>query len=67
MGYHVREGGKSLSSELWSSPDNRRDMFDYCPELSLIMDMKLQVERCEGDSGDGTFVPEGSEGEVREN
>jgi len=56
MGFHVREGGRGeLADEVWRSPERRKQIFDYCPELSLIMDMKLERERCENDNLDGTL------------
>lgn len=50
MGYHVREGGRNLPDAVWKDPDQRKKILDYCPELSLIMDMKLTRERCDGDN-----------------
>lgn len=49
MGYHVREG-KDTRDEVWKSYDQRKKIFEYCPELSLIMDMKLERERCDWDT-----------------
>ncbi|KAI0022010.1 hypothetical protein F4780DRAFT_241439 [Xylariomycetidae sp. FL0641] len=58
MGFHVRDGGRGLKDEVWKDRERRKEIFDYCPELSLIMDMKLEVERCDGDKGDGTISEE---------
>ncbi|KAI0104124.1 hypothetical protein GGR51DRAFT_572807 [Nemania sp. FL0031] len=55
MGFHVRDGGHGLADSVWKDPNRRRAIFDYCPELSLIMDMKLERERCPGDNLDGTI------------
>lgn len=52
MGFHVREG-KNLKDEVWKSQEQRKKIFQYCPELSMIMDMKLERERCDGDNGEG--------------
>ncbi|TAQ88302.1 hypothetical protein B7494_g3392 [Chlorociboria aeruginascens] len=46
IGYHVRDGGKELPEEVWKDPQHRKDIFAYCPELSMIMPMKLERERC---------------------
>jgi hypothetical protein len=47
MGYHVRDGGRTpLTYGVWGEPKQRREIFDYCPELAMIMDMKLERERC---------------------
>ncbi len=61
MGYHVRDGGESLSDDVWKDPIRRRSNFDYCPELAMIMPMKLERERCEGDDGQGTIVDEAAQ------
>ncbi|KAH9906267.1 hypothetical protein F4778DRAFT_639483 [Xylariomycetidae sp. FL2044] len=53
MGFHVRDGGSDLPKEVWEDPKQRKAIFEYCPELSLIMDMKLEIERCPGDKGRG--------------
>ncbi|CAL3965921.1 hypothetical protein PZA11_002736 [Diplocarpon coronariae] len=56
MGYHVRDGGESLSDNVWKSPDRRKGNFDYCPELAMIMPMKLERERCDGDNKEGEIL-----------
>ncbi|KAI0550256.1 hypothetical protein F4679DRAFT_583752 [Xylaria curta] len=55
MGFHVRDGGHGVADSVWKDPGQRKTIFDYCPELSLIMDMKLERERCPGDNLDGTI------------
>jgi len=60
MGFHVREG-KNLRDEVWKNQAQRKKIFEYCPELSMIMDMKLERERCEGDNGEGFFGKKDSE------
>ncbi|KAI0866989.1 hypothetical protein F4860DRAFT_521107 [Xylaria cubensis] len=60
MGFHVRDGGHGIADSVWRDPAQRKAIFDYCPELSLIMDMKLERERCPGDNLDGT-IEEGHE------
>lgn len=47
MGFHVRDGGNSLAPAVWEDHAQRKSIFEYCPELSLIMDMKLERERCD--------------------
>ncbi|KAI0014064.1 hypothetical protein F4779DRAFT_636806 [Xylariaceae sp. FL0662B] len=49
MGFHVRDGGNSLAVGVWGTAGQRKAIFAYCPELSLIMDMKLEAEKCEED------------------
>ncbi len=55
MGFHLRDGGRGISDLVWKDPAQRMIIFDYCPELSLIMDMKLERERCPGDNLEGTI------------
>ena len=56
MGFHVRDGGNHLADAVWKDPDQRKEIFTYCPELSLIMDMKLEMERCPGDDKKGSIA-----------
>jgi len=53
MGYHVRDGGENLADDVWKDPKKRKSNFDYCPELAMIMPMKLERERCDGDNKEG--------------
>jgi hypothetical protein len=56
MGYHLRKINGRLPEDVWKEKDKRQKIFDYCPELSMIMDMKLDRERCEGDNGEGELA-----------
>jgi len=53
MGYHVRAG---LPEGVWKPREQRKKIFEYCPEIVMIMDMKLERERCEGDNGEGELA-----------
>ncbi|KAF6838735.1 hypothetical protein CPLU01_02268 [Colletotrichum plurivorum] len=66
MGYHVRDGGNTLSENVWKNATQRKKIFDYCPELSMIMDMKLERERCDGDNKEGGIGPTDAEKEKAE-
>ncbi|KAF8859596.1 hypothetical protein BDZ45DRAFT_353050 [Acephala macrosclerotiorum] len=55
MGYHVQA---DLAEDVWMNPARRKGNFEYCPELAMIMDMKLERERCEGDNRQGEIVGE---------
>lgn len=55
MGYHVQA---DLAEDVWQDPQRRKGNFEYCPELAMIMDMKLERERCEGDNKQGEIVGE---------
>lgn len=61
MGFHLRGGGEKLKDEVWKNPERRKAIFEYCPELSLIMDMKLERERCKDDNGEGGLGPTDAE------
>ncbi|KXJ94350.1 hypothetical protein Micbo1qcDRAFT_231865 [Microdochium bolleyi] len=56
MGFHVREGGMVLPPAVWKNHTQRKDIFTYCPELAIIMDMKLERERCADDDGEGMLA-----------
>ncbi|KAK4200483.1 hypothetical protein QBC40DRAFT_280038 [Triangularia verruculosa] len=53
MGFHVRDGGNNLADGVWRPKEQRKRIFQYCPELTMIMDMKLERERCPEDRGNG--------------
>lgn len=59
MGYHVRNGGETLPDDVWKDPAKRKKIFEYCPELVMIMPMKLERERCPGDNKMGQIQKEG--------
>jgi hypothetical protein len=44
MGYHVNSG--SFSVDVWQPKAKRKQIFDYCPEIKIILDMRLERERC---------------------
>ncbi len=58
MGYHTRLGnpGRRLPEGVWKNRDQRREIFNYCPDIMIIMPMKLERERCEGDNGEGKIA-----------
>jgi len=62
MGYHVRDGGETLADDVWKDPKRRKSNFEYCPELAMIMPMKLERERCEGDNRMGDIIGQAGEG-----
>ena len=66
MGYHVREGGEKLADDVWKDPERRKQNFNYCPELAMIMPMKLERERCEGDNKEGEIIEVGVEKDKQE-
>jgi hypothetical protein len=57
LGYHVRDGGRGLSDDVWRDPARRKANFEYCPELTMIMPMKLERQRCDGDNRQGDMIP----------
>ncbi len=59
MGYHVR--ADNLAEDVWKDPDRRKQIFEYCPELAIVMDMKLERERCEGDNREGEILDEAAQ------
>jgi hypothetical protein len=55
MGYHVREGGRNLPDTVWKNQERRRKILEWCPEIKMVMEMKLERERCVGDDGEGNL------------
>ena len=66
LGFHVRDGGQNLADDVWKDPARRKANFDYCPELVMIMPMKLERERCEGDNKEGEILTEADKKRIEE-
>lgn len=47
MGFHLPSSSDHLLKEAWDDPGQRKKTFEYCPEVKMIMNMKLERERCE--------------------
>ena len=56
MGYHLRNGQGHLSEGVWKNREQRKSILKYCPDLGIILQMKLERERCEGDNGEGEII-----------
>ena len=48
MGYHIGSSGigVQLHKEIWDNERQRRHIFEYCPEIKMIMDMRFRREQC---------------------
>jgi len=55
MGYHFP--GQSLASPVWGVRKRRMALFGYCPEVSMLLNMKLERERCPGDTDNEQIRP----------
>jgi hypothetical protein len=55
MGYHLRDGGGRLPPGVWKSSDQRAKILKYCPDVAIILPMKLERERCDGDNREGAI------------
>ena len=44
MGYHLNPGGGV--SDVWDLHAQRKMIFEYCPEIKIILDMRLEREKC---------------------
>ncbi|KAL8845729.1 MAG: hypothetical protein Q9221_009123 [Calogaya cf. arnoldii] len=47
MGFHIPSSSDVLLRDTWDDPGRRKRNFEYCPEVKMILDMKLERERCE--------------------
>jgi len=41
FGFHLRGSGKLLASEVWGNKTRKSMIFDYCPEVKMILNMDL--------------------------
>lgn len=39
MGYHTGGTGKFLGAQIWGSPERRQEIWDYCPEIKMTLEM----------------------------
>jgi len=46
MGYYLGSRGDPLPGEVWTSKDQRWAIYNYCPEIKMIVDMELEREHC---------------------
>lgn len=65
MGYHTGGSGLWLHGGIWGSPEKRKHIWDYCPEVKMTLAMdaaKYMPGSCgatwKRDLSDGTQVPE---------
>ncbi|KAL8825464.1 MAG: hypothetical protein Q9170_007778 [Blastenia crenularia] len=47
MGFHMPSSSEILLKDVWDDPKQRKKTYEYCPEIKMIMNMKLERERCE--------------------
>lgn len=47
LGIHVPSSNEVLPKDVWDDADQRKRTLEYCPEIKMIMKMKLERERCE--------------------
>lgn len=51
MGYHTGASGTTLHGEIWGTPELRKHIWDYCPEVKMTLRMdaaKYVAPGCEG-------------------
>ncbi|ENH75978.1 hypothetical protein FOC1_g10000961 [Fusarium oxysporum f. sp. cubense race 1] len=56
MGYNLQARGNLVDQDVWKYPEARKEAMEYCPELHIILNMKLEKERCPGDNLMGQIV-----------
>lgn len=42
MGYHTGTSGLSLGGGNWGSKEKRKELYDYCPELKMMLEMDVE-------------------------
>lgn len=48
--YHTGWSGARLPDDVWGTAEKRKKIYDYCPEMKITMNMKLEREGCEDKS-----------------
>ena len=49
MGYHIDPNLRpGTSPDVWDNVKKRKEIYEYCPEVKLLLDMRLERERCPG-------------------
>ncbi|KAF5121160.1 hypothetical protein E5D57_013496 [Metarhizium anisopliae] len=66
MGYYAPKYGRGLNKDVWRDSEARKKILEYCPELHIIMDMKMEQERCPGDNRQGDIVKQSNIAELTE-
>ncbi|EPS35262.1 hypothetical protein H072_11521 [Dactylellina haptotyla CBS 200.50] len=46
MGFHLGWGGARLPEGVWDKEEQRKRVYEYCPEIKMIMKMRLEREKC---------------------
>ncbi|RDW61286.1 hypothetical protein BP5796_11178 [Coleophoma crateriformis] len=44
FGYHLRGSGALLAGEIWDKPELRKQIYNYCPEIKIVLSMELEGE-----------------------
>ncbi|KAL7267747.1 hypothetical protein RUND412_009651 [Rhizina undulata] len=47
MGYHMGWSGARLPDDVWGTAEKRKKVFDWCPEIKMVLGMKLEREGCD--------------------
>lgn len=46
LGYHLGASATRLPPAVWADLARRKAIYEYCPEIKMIVDMKLERQRC---------------------
>ena len=52
MGIHIPSSSDVLLRDVWDDPGRRKQILEYCPEIKMIVAMKLERERCQDEKVD---------------
>ncbi|KAK4639058.1 hypothetical protein QC761_701990 [Podospora bellae-mahoneyi] len=69
MGYHTGGGGKYLHSKVWGTPELRKHIWDYCPEVKMTLKMdaaKFMPGNCNPRWKRGEYLENGEQVDVEE-
>ena len=46
MEFHISSGGTNFHPGVWPDVEQQKKIFGWCPEIKMILDRKLERERC---------------------
>ncbi|KAH7037784.1 uncharacterized protein B0I36DRAFT_403285 [Microdochium trichocladiopsis] len=64
MGYHIGSSGSVLHGSIWGSPEKRKHIWEYCPEVKMMLQMDA-AEYVPGQCGSNWKRDDGGYGMVR--
>jgi Protein of unknown function (DUF5672) len=52
MGFHIGWGGKRLLDGVWDDAQYRKEVYSYCPEIKMVLDLDLTRDQKDVENGE---------------